>query len=330
MFAGCTLVLIWSFTELGTPLVFQYRQVTPVQIFERIGEAQGNPVPYALVVVMLAASVLLYAIGKLVLGRGFDAATTKASTQATTIKLTGGRALLAMSPFVIVFLLAVVPHIAVIVTSLTSTGTWYQSIIPRELTLSHYDSALADPLVMGSVRNSLLYASAATAVAIVVGLSVAVVVVRSRVPGRGFIDALAMLPLAVPGLVLAFGYLSISYTFVRWFPEATAPGGSLVWLNVLEFPVILLVIAYAARRLPYVARAAVAGLQQTPRDLELAAANLAQVVGGYCAASRCRSSWPTSSPVACSPLPLPCSRSATRSSSPSRARTTRSPRPSTS
>jgi len=37
---------------------------------------------------------------------------------------------------------------------------------------------------------------------------------------------------------------------------------------------VLLVIAYAARRMPYVVRSAVAGLQQTPADLELAAANL--------------------------------------------------------
>ena len=36
----------------------------------------------------------------------------------------------------------------------------------------------------------------------------------------------------------------------------------------------VLILAYAARRLPYVVRAAAAGLEQTPRDLELAAANL--------------------------------------------------------
>jgi iron(III) transport system permease protein len=35
-----------------------------------------------------------------------------------------------------------------------------------------------------------------------------------------------------------------------------------------------LVIAYAARRLPYVVRSAAAGLEQTPKDLELAGANL--------------------------------------------------------
>ncbi len=274
LFAGCTLILIWSFTELGTPLIFQYRTVTPVQIFERINEAQGNPVPYALVVVMLAASVLLYVIGKTLLGRGFDAATTKASTAATPKKLTGWKALLAASPFLVVFALAVVPHIAVILTSFSGVGTWYQSIVPSELTLAHYETALGDELVIGSVRNSLLYASFATLIAIVVGLGVATVVVRSRLPGRGLIDALAMLPLAVPGLVLAFGYLSISFAFVRWFPDATAAGGWLSWLNVLENPAILLVVAYAARRLPYVTRAAVAGLQQTPRDLELAASNL--------------------------------------------------------
>ncbi|MEM7807829.1 MAG: iron ABC transporter permease [Planctomycetota bacterium] len=274
LFAGCTLVLIWSFTELGTPLVFNYREVTPVQIFERLTEAQGNPVPYALVVVMLAASVLLYAIGKIVLGRGFDAATTKAGVVATPIKLRGLKAALAALPFLFVFGLAVVPHIAVITTSVTQTGQWYQSIWPTGLTGSHYEAALSSDLVMSSVRNSLIFASAATLVAIVVGLGVGVIVVRSRVPGRGFIDALAMLPLAVPGLVLAFGYLSISFTFVRWFPEQTGPDGWLSWLNVLENPAILLIIAYAARRLPYVARAAVAGLQQTPRDLELAASNL--------------------------------------------------------
>ncbi len=274
LFAGCTLVLIWSFTELGTPLIFQYRVVTPVQIFERINEAQGNPLPYALVVVMLTASILLYVIGKVLLGRGFDAATTKASTAAMPKKLRGGRALLAALPFIIVLALAVLPHIAVILTSFAGTGTWYQSILPREFTLGHYRDALGDTLVVNSVRNSLIYASFATLIAIIVGLGVAIIVVRSRLPGRGFIDSLAMLPLAVPGLVLAFGYLSISFTFVAWFPEQTQAGGWLSWLNVLENPAVLLIIAYAARRMPYVARAAVAGLQQTPRDLELAASNL--------------------------------------------------------
>ena len=56
LFAGATLVLIWSFTELGTPLMFSYYEVTPVQVFHLLTDVASSPVPYALVVVMLAAS----------------------------------------------------------------------------------------------------------------------------------------------------------------------------------------------------------------------------------------------------------------------------------
>ncbi len=49
LFAGCTLVFIWSFTELGTPLMFNFERVTPVQIFLGISEMGHNPMPYALV-----------------------------------------------------------------------------------------------------------------------------------------------------------------------------------------------------------------------------------------------------------------------------------------
>jgi len=129
----------------------------------------------------------------------------------------------------------------------------------------------------------------ATLVGIAVGLCAAIVIVRSNVPFKGVIDSLAMLPLAVPGLVLAFGYLAISMTMKRWLPPPqvgqlptwwqelklyVGPGGRLVFLDVQAYPVVLLILAYAARRLPYIVRSAVAGLEQTPRDLELAASNL--------------------------------------------------------
>ncbi len=44
--------------------------------------------------------------------------------------------------------------------------------------------------------------------------------VRSRLPGRGLLDALSMLPLAVPGLVMAFGYvaMSLNWPFGRGDP----------------------------------------------------------------------------------------------------------------
>ncbi|MGH7213894.1 MAG: ABC transporter permease [Tepidisphaeraceae bacterium] len=273
LFAGCTLVLIWSFTELGTPLMFQFYDVTPVQVFSQITELD-NPLPYALVVVMLACSTALYLIGKVVLGRGFDAATTKASVQFTPTKLRGWKGMAALAPFLIVFALAVLPHLSVILTSLSETGAWYKSVLPREFTGAHYLQALEDELALPSVRNSITYAGIATLLGIAVGLCAAVVIVRSDVPFKGVIDSLAMLPLAVPGLVLAFGYLSISVYFKQKLGERTP-----FFLDVQKWPVLLLIVAYAARRLPYIVRSAVAGLQQTPRDLELAASNLGATRG---------------------------------------------------
>src|SRR5581483_9570766 len=80
IFAGGTIVFIWAFTELGVPLMFDYLRVTPVQIFYGIKEIGGNPLPYALVVVTLAATALLYLASKLIFGRTSHAMLTKAST----------------------------------------------------------------------------------------------------------------------------------------------------------------------------------------------------------------------------------------------------------
>jgi iron(III) transport system permease protein len=271
LFAGCTLVLIWSFTELGTPLMFNFYTITPVQVFEQINEVAANPVPYALVVVMLLASAVLYLLGKVVLGRGVDAATTKASVASVAKPLRGWKGLLALAAFLIVFLLAVTPHVSVILTSISGTGQWYKSILPRQFTLDHYRQALADPLALPSVERSLQYAGWATALSLVIGIAASIVIVRSKVRGRGIIDALSMLPLAVPGLVLAFGYLSISIWLKKTWPAKLAFPA---FLDVQESPALMLVLAYSARRLPYIVRAAVAGLRQTPVDLELAGANL--------------------------------------------------------
>ena len=68
LFAGGTIVFIFAFTELGVPLLFDYSRVTSVQIFYGMKEIAGNPFPFALVVVMLVSTVLLYAVSKLLFG----------------------------------------------------------------------------------------------------------------------------------------------------------------------------------------------------------------------------------------------------------------------
>ena len=281
VFAGATIVFIWSLTELGTPLMFDFYTVTPVQIFFGIQEVQSNPRPYALVVVMLLLAVGLYFLGRFAFGGRAYAMQSKASISAGTIRLTGWTAVVATGIFAAVTLLATLPHVGVVLSSLSVNGAWYRSVLPTEWTLSHYDGALTHDLAMGSIRNSLIYAGTAMLLCMVLGLAVSYLTVRIKVKGGWILDSLCMLPLAVPGLVMAFGYVAMSLSWP--FPQLAAifrehgmeKLASLCQVTGSEpDPLLFLVVAYAIRRLPYVVRSASAGLEQTSSQLEEAAVNL--------------------------------------------------------
>ncbi|HEV7869039.1 MAG TPA: iron ABC transporter permease [Chthoniobacteraceae bacterium] len=261
LFAGGTIVFIFAFTELGIPLIFDITRVTSVQIFYGIKEIAGNPFPFALVVVMLTSTVLLYAVSKLAFGNAQHAMTVKASTGGGSRTASSMFGWLCALSFAGITALALLPHAGVILVSLS--GNWYRSVVPTEFTLSHYETAMGHYLTVPSIINSLKYASIATVIDVILGVAIAYVVVRTDLPGRGLLDALAMMPLAVPGLVLAFGYISM-----------TQDGRVFSFLNPSKDPTLLLVIAYSVRRLPYVVRSAVAGFQQTSVSLEEAAQNL--------------------------------------------------------
>lgn len=270
LFAGMTIVFIWSFTELGTPLMFDYYKVTPVQIFTRLKEVETSAEPYALTVVLLLTAVSIYILGKLVFGGRAYAMYSKASRAASERDLPGARGLLASAAFALVIFLAVLPHLGVVLTSLTVPGYWYHSVLPTAFTGDHFRQALTAPDSFGSITNSIKYASAAMVLDLFLGILIGYILVRTTVRGRGILDALCMLPLAVPGLVLAFGYVAMSQ---RWPMGRDGPLGDMI-LGASPNPVPLLVIAYAVRRLPYIVRSTVAGLEQTSGELEEAAVNL--------------------------------------------------------
>lgn len=276
VFAGATIVFIWSFTELGTPLMFEYKTVTPVQVFYGLTDIESNPRPFALVVVMLVVAVGLYLLGKLAFGGRAYAMQNKATAAVATVHLRGLKGLGAIALFGGVTFLAVLPHLGVIFSSVAVDGTWYRSVLPTQFTTEHFQGALSHELAMQSILNSLIYAGAAMVLCILLGLAIAYLTARIKIKGGFILDALGMLPLAVPGLVMAFGYVAMSLwlqetahgTFLQGIAEKIAVRGE------TPNPLVFLVIAYTIRRLPYILRSASAGLEQTSGDLEEAALNL--------------------------------------------------------
>ncbi len=261
MFAGGSIVFIWSFTDIGTPLIVGYEELASVKIFKELARADVSGRTYSLVLVMLTLSILFYTLGKMVFGRAIRMDSAKASTASMGTKLGPVGTFFVWLFFGGVILIAALPHIGVILTAVS--GPWIKTILPESFTLRHVLFALQQPDTRRSVLNSLLYAGLSTGVDIVLGSAAAWIIVRRRLWGSRVLDLILMLPLAVPGVILAAGYIAM-----------TVPGSTLEAIGPLRNPLLILVIAYSIRRIPFVVRGVTAGLQQIPESLEQAARNL--------------------------------------------------------
>lgn len=256
-FAGAIIVFIWAFTDLGTPLIFNYRQVVAVEIFNSIEDINENPMAYALVVFVLLLTVFFFYLSKATLGNRRYEMIARGYLSSGSRRASRGMTALIYAAMLSLTGLAMIPHASVFLTSVAER--WFMTVLPQETTGRFYAMVFEHPMSLSSIEMSLMLSVLSTTLDIGLGIAIAYLLTRTRIPYKGVLDAMAMLPLALPGLVLAFGYLA---------------GYSGTFLDARHYPVPLLVIAYAVRRLPYMVRAAYAGFQQTSITLEEAARNL--------------------------------------------------------
>jgi len=256
--AGSLLTFIRAIDDLGTPLMLNYKNLLAPQAYLRIttigmDDVDGYVVCVALVVLSLAA--LLAARKYLSLA---EYATLQRAAPVTR-RLQGKTMVIVWLVIVLVLGISLLPHIGIAVLSFAKV--WSFTLLPSTYTLGNYHEILFR--VPHFVINTLIYTLLAAALDIVLGATIAFLLLRTRVPGRNVLDAIATMPLAIPGVVLAVGYLRV---FHGWdFPGVGGPLTS-SWL--------ILVIAYTMRRLPYTVRACYAALQQVHVSLEESAQNL--------------------------------------------------------
>ena len=272
-FAGAILVFIWAFTDLGTPLIFNYNEVIAVEIFRLVSAANLNPMGYALVVLIIVLTAIAFYVSKKwtgskhyeMLGRGH---VTSREVDAKS----GMRWIIYLFIGGLTFV-ALLPHISVILVSLTpDLSQWYMTVLPKSFTFEHYVDVFTHSDTLPSILNSLKYSIFSTLIALVVGVSIAYLLTRKRVPFQNLLDAVAMLPLALPGVAIAFGYMgSFSDTafILRYLPK-----GLIDVIDPRSNPAFLLIISYTVRRLPYMLRSIYAGFQQTSITYEEASQNM--------------------------------------------------------
>src|SRR5205085_11733711 len=109
------------------------------------------------------------------------------------------------------------------------------------------------------VVNSFASSGLAMVLCIVVGVPIAWILARTRLPGRDTLDGLNTLILAVPGTAIGIAYIRAFHV-------------DLPWLGVpLTSFWIILPIVLAVRRLPYTVRGSYASLLLVHRSMEEAA-----------------------------------------------------------
>ena len=254
-FAGAIIVFIWALTDLGTPLLVGFHETIPVHIFNKVMDVNTNPVGYALVVVVLVLTVVIFLMSKLAFGGKKYEMMARGHVTSSVRKPSALGAVLIYAMTIATVLIALFPHFSVLVTSFSDK--WFMTVLPDNYTVKYYAAVFQQELSMIGIKNSLFLATLSTFFDIVLGVLIAYVIVRKLIPFTNLLDSIVMVPLALPGIVLAFGYV---VTFSGTF------------LDPLHNPIPLLVIAYGIRRLPYMVRSASAGLQQTSISLEEASA----------------------------------------------------------
>ncbi len=250
-FAGATLVFIASFTDLGTPLIFEYRNVISVQIYNMLSDLNENPVGYSFVVFTCFLSVALFNISKVSVMTGGFSGTGRGREGGANRQLATPLAFLALAIALSYALLACVPQVMVL--ALACSRDWFMSILPQTWTAHHLIEVLYHPLTARSLVISTVLSLIASGLTVIIGMLTAFRIRRGRGFQRQLFEALSLIPLAVPGIVFAFGFVG-AFT------------ATIIDNRVNPFP--LLIAAYTIRRVPAMVRSAFAGLQEANVALE--------------------------------------------------------------
>jgi iron(III) transport system permease protein len=257
--AGALLVFIWTFSDFTTPLVLGVHDLLAAQAYLNIVQFVDRRL-FRMGLVISALMVLL-AVVFLVAARRYVAIKDYSSLSYSRVarrRLGPAGQTGAIGFLSIVMLLSFIPYLGV---ALASVGKgWSLTPFPVRYTLQYFERVIVE--TPKYIVNSFLYAGLAVLLCIVVGVPIAWILARTRLPGRDTLDGLNTLILAIPGTAIGIAYVR---AFHFDLPLVGRPLTSL-W--------IILPLVLAVRRLPYTVRGSYSSLLLVHRSMEEAAASV--------------------------------------------------------
>jgi iron(III) transport system permease protein len=257
--SGALLVFIWTFADFVTPLVVGVQELLAVQAYLNIVQFVDRRI-FRMGIVISALLVVLAIIFVLV-ARHFVAIKDYSSIAYSRVErrpLPPVKRWLAVSFLLLLVVVSLLPQIGVVLAAIGKG--WSLTAFPVQYTLDYFRQvSLETPKF---IVNSLLYSGIAVSICLIVGVPMAWIMARTQTPGRGAMDALTTLILAIPGT-------AIGIAFIRAF-HFPLPSIDVALTSMW----IILPLALAVRRLPYTVRSSFSSLILVHPSMEEAAANV--------------------------------------------------------
>ncbi len=257
--SGALLVFIWTFADFVTPLVLGVQDLLAAQAYLNIVQFVDRRI-FRMGIVISALLVLL-AIFFVLAARQYVAIKDYSSLSYSRVErrsLGPVKRWLAVAFLALLMFVSFVPQVGVV---LAAVGRgWSLTPFPLEYTLEFFEQVSVETPKF--IVNSLWFCGIAVFLCLVIGVPMSWIMSRSNAPGRGAMDALTTLMLAIPGTAVGIAYVR-SFNFPLPWIDLPLTG---MWL--------ILPLVLAVRRLPYTVRGSYSSLLLVHKSMEEAAENV--------------------------------------------------------
>ena len=260
--AALLIAFVTAFEGFETPILIGLRADEPIHTFSteiflhvRRAPTDFNASSAYALMFLATAMVGVYLYRRATRSAERFATVTGKGFRPNRVDLGRWRWVTAALAFLLIGFMFVLPILALIWRSLMPFNNAPSLEALELLTTKHWKFVLSYETAWTSLRNSMVIAFFVASAVVILTAIAAWMVTRSRVRGRGLLDATLFIPIAMPGLVL---------------------GLSLVWFSLTVTPflygtLIIIVVAHSTRFLPYGMRFSSASMLQISSELESAA-----------------------------------------------------------
>lgn len=257
--ASALLVFISAASCYGIPSIIgvpaqNHTVTTRIIDFVYIGSKEGLTDATTLAVfLMIIANLVLY-LSTFIVGKKQYITMSGKSTRPNIVDLGKWRLPITILISIFAFFMVVLPFASVAMTSFTiNLG---KSFAPGNITFKYWQTIISRDSILTSSRNSLIYASTAAILGIIVSLVMAYLLKRTKMPGRHIPDFLITLGSGTPSVAIALALIM------------TMRGS--IGINIYNTAAIM-VIAYMIKYLLMGMRTVVSAMSQVHPSLEEAA-----------------------------------------------------------